>query len=242
MATSRSEEKIHRLQTKQVDAFTFSLGDTFPNKIIAQTAVILSIPPGRRNTKLEDYVANMKLLIAQFAKQQPYHLVFISTTSVYGTKQNGQITESAAVAPETASAKAHVEIENSIRTVLPNSHTILRLAGLVGPDRHPINTLAGKSLTAPNQVVNLIHSVDVITALLKLLTSKPSNTTLHLSALEHPQRKAYYEYCAQQRDLSLPVFTPNSDALPSIGKQIDATNTLQQLAMALAYASPFDML
>jgi len=244
LATTRNNEKLAQLTAKGVQSALFDLGQPFPFESLVvknETTIILSIPPGRRNPDTTVFESGMRMLLAQFAARRPAHLIFISTTAVYGEKSNDTINERSELAPQTASAHAHVALEHAIAQSFSGSYTVLRLAGLVGPNRHPVTTLAGKQLSAPNRVVNLIHSEDVVSALLRLIQKGPQNKALHLAALAHPQRRAYYTECAKRLRLTPPTFISSDNEEVDQGKKIDANVTLESLGITLAYPSPYDM-
>ncbi|MFC3093643.1 NAD-dependent epimerase/dehydratase family protein [Alteromonas sediminis] len=245
LATSRDTQKLQRLSDQGVQSAFFELGQPFPFSKVPvnhDTTIVLSIPPGRRNPDTTMFEAGIRMLIAQFSARQPAHIIFISTSAVYGDKANQEIFEHSPLAPNTASAHTHVALEHTVTESFPHNHTILRLAGLVGPARHPATSLAGKQLTAPNRVVNLVHSEDVVVALLRLIKQGPQNQAMHLCASDHPQRKAYYTEAAQRMGLPLPTFEGDDDVFEDTGKKINASATLRALGMTLAYPSPYDMI
>lgn len=73
-------------------------------------------------------------------------MIFTSSTSVYGDL-SGEVNEESERQATTASAQALIDVENWLHA-LPNiSVDILRLAGLVGENRHAGRFLAGKKIT-----------------------------------------------------------------------------------------------
>ncbi len=238
--TTRSVGKLSTLV--QVTEIPFALGDdSQPVTAHANNAILLlNIPPGRRNTQLSDYTHAMCALIDDVLQAGIAHIVFISTTSVYGEASGTNVTETSTTDPTTASGHAHVAIENHLRNRAGNHFTICRLAGLVGPDRHPARTLAGKSLSDGQRVVNLVHVHDVVSALLAVFAKPPTGQTLHFCSLEHPRRDDYYTFAAQQMDLCSPVFSGQTKG--DSGKIIDATNSWKEVGLTPQYASPFDMI
>ena len=244
LGTTRSSEKAAQLKRLNVTPLVYTLGES--EKAVATTSsanpVILNIPPGARKRPLDPaYVSNMKALIdAFFAAGCPY-LVFISTTAVYG-EQNTTVTEQSPLQPVTASGTAHVEIETYLQHQYAQRSIVLRLAGLVGADRHPVNFLSGRSLDKGEQVVNLVHEADICKAIEQLLEQKITGKAMHLCALEHPKRGRYYIDSAQKKGLEAPVFNFNFHTLPASGKLIDARASWQQLGVKPAYANPYDML
>lgn len=245
-ATCRTMEKRNSLIEQSVLAATFTLGDTFPDYLLLDSlpnTVIVMIPPGRRSANTQHWESSLVSLFHCLDRDSVDHVIFISTTSVYGEPENYlTISEMTQVAPKTASACAHVRVENQLRKILPQKSSIVRLAGLVGPNRHPIKTLSGKQLVMPNKVVNLVHGEDVVRALERLIRLGHEGQPLHLCSKSHPQRQAYYEKSAEAFNLPKPRFTRDSESKEDCGKAIDASQSWARLGMKPKYCSPYDML
>lgn len=242
--TTRTPSKAQQLTEAGISPLIYELGQSADALADAanNSIVILNIPPGRRNPDLTDFTRSMcDLITTLFTKAKPALVIFISTTSVYGDSE-GVIIESSAVAPSTASGMAHVEIEQHLVRTAPQHSYVLRPAGLVGPDRHPVNTLAGRTLTGANQLVNLVHIDDVLQAIEALIQLRPTNPIWHLCSNDHPKRGIYYPKMALRRGLDNIEFSDNPDETnPGEGKRINASATLSALQLALSYPSPWDM-
>ena len=198
------------------------------------------MPPGRKSTHLETFTANMTALIDAAVNAGVRHIVFISTTSVYGDSTNQFINETSATDPHTASAKAHVAIENYLLAQRDQINvSIVRLAGLVGPDRHPARSLSGRELDGGNKRVNLVHIHDVASALKKIIGSTPINGTIHLCSLSHPKRGVYYVDAAKAMNIEPPYFT-DTESSPS-GKAIDAHKSWELLGVSPQFSDPYSM-
>ncbi|MBU2878645.1 SDR family oxidoreductase [Aliiglaciecola lipolytica] len=244
VATKRSASDVKKLQDMGVSAFQYALGDNLNspelgNLFDVQT-LILNIPPGRKSPSLTEYTNQMQALVTTAKQKGVQKVIFISTTAVYGNR-DGIIYEYSPVAPHTNSGKAHVEIENWIRDLFQQNACILRLAGLVSQDRHPVRSLSGrKNIENGQQAINLVHREDVISAIQKIITNNKFGQTYHLSSVEHPTRQQYYTDAATSLGLPPPEFTPVTSA-PS-GKRINCDLTINALELTLAYPSPYDML
>jgi nucleoside-diphosphate-sugar epimerase len=254
IATTRSEEKALKISDKHIKGLVFSLGDdtTTLCEALGNATLVLNIPPGRRNTQLDDFTDNMLTLIDNAVAARVARIIFISTTSVYGDNRTDVLNEHASTQPETASAKAHVAIEQHLLDLKANANVdvkIVRLAGLTGPNRHPVNSLSGRTLNAGNKRINLVHIHDVVAALKTLIladssknnTSKTDSTDLyHLCSLQHPKRGDYYTQAAQKKGIAAPTFS-ESDLAPT-GKVIDAKASWALLGILPDYANPDDMI
>lgn len=258
--TTTSIEKCAKISNTSLSVVTYKLYEHSPNKIpldyFENSVLVLNIPPGRKNFDPKAYVKDMLALIDHAFKHGLKQLVFISTTSVFG-ETPGMITKRTLVAPVTDSAKALVQIESHIKANYYDKSCIVRPAGLVGPSgktnlerqaayRHPIYSLVKREqLDSGENPVNLVHQADLLKVIAVIIDNEVSSASYNLSALTHTSRREYYTWCASQ--LGLPA--PNFADVNAIVKQskpthkiIDATETLEDLGICLAYPSPFDML
>lgn len=223
-------------------AWQFELGQapgaTF--ELFDSSVLVLNIPSGRKALDGFEFSKKMIELIDSVMDLPISRILFISTTSVYGSA-NRIVMEDSEVNPDTDSGKAHEAIESHLIRHYPQSTTILRLAGLVGENRHPAKYLAGrKGLANPGQRVNLIHLHDVVCGICEILTKDIWGKVLHLSATEHPTREEYYQWAAEKLDLAMPEFVDNGK--PGQGKVLDCSATLKELGLELRYPSPYDMI
>lgn len=181
-----------------------------PDELFAPT-MIMTIPPG----KLTDYFTVLQSLVLQAKQCGVQHLIYISSTSVYGG--TGSCNEASLLQPETAQAATLVRVEHCVQQAGFPRWNILRPAGLIGPNRYPGRFLSGKTLDAGGRPVNLVHQIDVIGAIETLLQHH-RNGIFNLCAPDHPTRAHFYQQACQLAGLPLPMFSDmNSD-----GKVIDA--------------------
>ena len=223
----------------------FQLGDPLDaphlTPLFTSDILVLNIPPGRKNFAPEFYVRHMQVLMEKARQSGVDKLIFISTSAVYGESER-TVFEYSELDPVTQSAQAHTQIEQYAQNLFGEHLCVMRLSGLIGPDRHPIRTLAGKSnLTNPHRRVNLVHLDDVIKALATVIEKQRYGHCFHLCAEEHPTRQEYYRFAAQSKSLTPPEFV-EEEGNTSEGKILDCRFTLETLGIELSYPSPFDML
>ena len=246
VATCRTKDKVNQLNAEGVKALQYRLGDKLDTEylvpLFAANTLILNIAPGRMKDDIPYFIRCMKNLIETFM-QTPReggvipNVLFISTSSVYGERVR-EVIETSEVEPATVSAKAHVELEQYLQSQYPTQATILRLAGLIGADRHPVRHLVKKSpLGSPNKRVNLIDRVDVIRVIQAICEQNSWGEIMHLSSHEHPSRQAYYNWAAEQ--LGLEELTFNEEKATDEGKIIDCRMTCEKLGLTLIYDSPY---
>lgn len=169
--------------------------------------VVVTVPP----TPLGDTIGDAYQRLADGARSVP-HLVHTSSTGVYAkTTSHPTVTEASGPFASTPRAGRLLTAE---RAVLNHPHaTVFRLAGLIGPDRHPIERMAGQPRPGGGAPVNLIHRDDVTAAITLTLTQGGPPGTFNLAADEHPTREAYYTHEAAQRSVEAPRF----DGTPDLG-------------------------
>lgn len=268
--TTRNEEKRCALSKRGIECYIFDLYtseiESLPRHLFDNANVVINIPPGRLDYVQALFIERMQQLFEHAAKSHAKHICFISTTSVFGGL-SGRVSNTSPLQPTSPSGEAHAALETYLSTLaaMPpiklNRNTqftasVLRLAGLVGPNRHPITSLSQKSNIALGQnPVNLIHQTDVITVI-SCIINKADNANLatestqffegnifiaNLCAIEHPSRAKYYTWCAEQLGIRIPDFAADS-RVNIDGKWIDAKATLTALNIELEYASPYQML
>ncbi|WP_323053296.1 NAD-dependent epimerase/dehydratase family protein, partial [Klebsiella pneumoniae] len=170
-----------------------------------------------------------------------YHIpriVFTSSTSVYGNV-NGTVKENSPRLPQTASGQVLKELEDWLHNLPGTSVDILRLAGLVGPSRHPGRFFAGKSAPDGQHVVNLVHLQDVVAAIELLLQAPKGGHIYNLCTPRHPARGLFYPQMARELGLPPPVFSDSPDG--GQGKIVDGNRICNELGFEYQYPDPLVM-
>jgi len=200
-------QKLHQLG---IETYPFSLSDEMkrlPDHIrplFNVDALIITLPPSSFSS--QQYCEYLAFLTNQAKKQGVQHLIFTSSTSVF-PNISGQFDESSQLSAETEMGKTLIQAEQYLFQSGISHCDILRLAGLIGKQRHPVKFLAGKrNLKQGNSPVNLVHLEDCIEAITALLMNPNGLRTYHLCAPIHPTRAEYYTKTAVFYDLSIPQF------------------------------------
>ena len=103
---------------------------------------------------------------------------------------------------------------------------MLRLGGLLGPDRHPALHLSGREFSSGgNKAVNLIRLGDALSALQHLITDPEASGVYHGVYPEYPSRRDYYSSEARFFGIPLPIFKDKPGALE--GKQVQPERLLK---------------
>jgi nucleoside-diphosphate-sugar epimerase len=177
--------------------------------------LIINVPPGLRgNDKKESYVKKMQLLLHHIEAAQVPKVIFVSSTSVYGKYQSGMVTEDTIPIPSSESGKQLLQCETLFRNLPTSKATIVRFGGLIGPKRHPINQLSGRTgLKGGNAPVNLIHQIDCMGILTTIVQKELWGITLNAVFPSHPLKSTYYLKEAKKRSIPPPQFEPNDASI-----------------------------
>lgn len=168
--------------------------------------MFLNVPPGlRHGGSGAYYLRQMEAVSTQAAASGVNWVIFASSTSVYPDTP-GAMTEADAQ-PTSEAGKVLLDVEERLRLNPAFDVTILRFGGLYGQDRHPINSLQGRSDLAGGEApVNLIHLDDAIGVVLAVLEKEARNVTLNVVSDEHPSRRVLYPALARKIGLPPPTY------------------------------------
>lgn len=196
--------------------------------------LIINFPPKRIDNIETIYPAQIQQIIKRTPKT--VKVIFVSSTSVYGTSEVPFV-ETEITSPIKASGKAVLKAEQLLRSHFGDQLTILRLAGLIGPDRHPGKFLASKKkLNNPLVPVNLIHREDCIGLIETIINKGCFGELINGCASEHPIRKTYYEKAAKLLNLEPPNFEIPEQNLAV--KIIDNSKSKMLLGYHYVYDNP----
>lgn len=204
--STRDPDKKKDFETQSINTFLLDETLTPPSIAMEADVIVLNIPPF--SGQLEWFKS--------WVMPQKAHIIFISSTSVYGN--TGVLSENDAPLPNTETGKMILSEENWIKSF--SRHTIIRFGGLIGPDRHPGKVLSGKkNLISGHLAVNLIHAEDAV-GFTKFVIENKVTGTFNLVAPYHPSRKEYYEAYCKEQGLALPEFLEGPEASKIISSEM----------------------
>lgn len=208
--------------------------------LLSVDVLIITLPASRTAAGGEGYLRSVQALVDSALAQNVSRIIFTSSTSVYGDLA-GVAKESSELAPVTDAGRTLRELEQWLHDLPRTSVDILRLAGLVGPNRHPGRFLAGKAgLSNGDRGVNLVHLDDVIAAIRLLLQQPTGGHVFNLCAPGHPTREQFYPTVARQLGLTPPTFTPEDGTVDG-GKIVDGSKICRELGFEYAWPHPETM-
>ena len=150
--------------------------------------LIICIPP----TGFKNYSETILSIVSQFNEKTK--VIFTSSTGVY-EEINGQVDENSIKIPNHPVFLA----EQNLEKLAGNRLTILRLAGLIGHNRHPARYFIDKK-TIPNSnaPVNLVCQEDVINAIHLIIEKQLFSEVFNIVNPFHPSKKDYYLAAAKE--------------------------------------------
>ncbi|PWC10454.1 NAD(P)-dependent oxidoreductase [Brenneria roseae subsp. americana] len=201
--------------------------------------LIITLPVSRTAQGGESYARAVQQLVNMARVFHVPRIIFTSSTSVYGSTA-GTVKENSPLNPVTTAGKVLVALEQWLQHLPDTSVDILRLAGLVGGERHPGRFLAGKTgLRDGSQGVNLVHQEDVMSAIQLLLKRPHGGHLYNLCALEHPAKRDYYPDQARKLNLPPPQFVADDNNAP--GRLVDGQRICHELGFEYQYPDPMTM-
>lgn len=168
--------------------------------------LVINIPPGRSTNQADDYEAKISALAKEIQKSTVQKVIFISSTSVYPDNQ-ATVDERCTLFNESDAAKRMIKAEEIIKSIPNIQSTVIRMAGLIGPNRHPGRFFAGKeNIPAGLSPVNLIHLDDCIGMIEFVIEKDLWDQTYNGAAPSHPLKLDFYSLASQKFDGSLAKF------------------------------------
>lgn len=201
-------------------------------------ALVITLPARRTGPGEDFYLQAVQEIVDTALSRHIPRIIFTSSTSVYGNTE-GTMKENSPRNPQTASGRVLKELEDWLHNLPGTQVDILRLAGLVGPGRHPGRFFAGKSAPDGQHGVNLVHLEDVIGAIELLLQAPKGGHIYNICAPSHPPRSTFYPLMARQLGLAPPVFSEAQGERK--GKIIDGNRICHELGFEYQYPDPLVM-
>ncbi len=200
-ALTRDPERIPTFVNNGLIGYRYDgSAESIPNEFLADAmALIIALPPFHPETN--DYPEFIQALAEKTSPNT--RIFYTSSTGVY--PQNEGTYDEFSPFDSTSGSKL-CRASEAIIQASGRPHTILRLAGLFGPNRHPIFRISHrKRFTNGRSPLNLVHQQDVIDAIVSLLSKPESASVYNLVHPNHPLRKEYYEKAAIHYGLEQPL-------------------------------------
>ena len=164
---------------------------------------VCAIPPRSRHAD-SHYLETLTLAIELANSMQAKGFLLCSSTAVYN-QDNLTYNEQSPIEATTSRQQPLIAAE---QLVLNSGGKVLRLAGLIGPNREPGRFVAGKQLQSSSmQTVNMVQQQDVINAITTVLVNWSVAAPIYnVVNPAHPTKADYYQQKCQQYGTQAPTF------------------------------------
>ncbi|PAJ72313.1 hypothetical protein CJF42_21870 [Pseudoalteromonas sp. NBT06-2] len=188
-------------------------------------------------TPKDNYIESLQQAIYLAKKLKMKGFLLCSSTGIYPS-ECGQYNELSELTLATERQKLLSRAEQTIMQLL-DLGKVVRLAGLIGPKRHPGRFLSGKNLKMSSlATVNMVHQKDVVNGIISLLQQwKTPEQIFNLVSPDHPTKADFY----QQACLMLEEITPSFESNEDETRIIDGSK-ITQLRFEYQYYSLFQAL
>ncbi len=191
--------------------------------------LVLAFPPGIRRGKGEQYLDMLARLRDGLAGTKVRQILLVSST--------GALADVEAEVDEQTPADPHSPLAQAEQALLQDSRyqsSVIRMAGLFGPERYPGRFLAGKSeLPRGAAPVNLIHQSDAVGLCLAILNQQRVGEIFHGVAPKAYRRDHFYTEAAKLLGLASPHFADQQG-----GKRVLGDWTAQSLGYQYQVPDP----
>ena len=166
--------------------------------------VVIAVAPKKGSSYKKTYLDTAKTFSTVLAKNDSVkHLVYLSSTSVYGDRNGDWVTEETDLDPKSENSKTLCDTEalylqqSSSKLII----TVLRLGGIYGPGRSHssrIKRLNGNPLSGDkNAFCNWVHQEDVVRAIDWVLKNHLSGV-YNICSDDHPSKKELYNSITEE--------------------------------------------
>jgi nucleoside-diphosphate-sugar epimerase len=133
-------------------------------------------------------------------------IVLLSSTAVYNGL-SGLVDEQSVLDMNADKVATLIRAEKAAEA-FSGETVILRLAGLIGPERHPGRFLQGRKLLSdPQAFINLIHQDDAVGVLMEIIKDGNIRGIYNAVSATETSKQHYYHAAAEALNLPLPEFS-----------------------------------
>lgn len=188
VGTTRSTEKCAALEALGCKPVVFD-GETASTELTEATqqaaALVVSIAPPRSGSAKDPVLEALGETIIDSTALE--HVSYLSTIGVYGDFSGAWIDETAETAPSSERGRARINAEQQWIEAASKSGAwriqILRLAGIYGPGRNPIERVRrgeARAIIKAGQVFNRIHVQDIAASIMAGLNGRGTHNIYNI--------------------------------------------------------------
>lgn len=213
--------------------------------IFKQHCLVIAITPQFRQGRV-DYAEKIKQLVAAATINNVVEKIILLSSSAIYNGLSGYVDENIALQLSADKVSLLNEAEQTVlgfnqlgydrKNNKANKAYVLRLSGLVGPNRHPGKFLLNdRMLKSPRDLVNLIHQQDAVGLILALLQSDLCGNIFNGVSSTHLSKKEYYQAAAKILQLPTPSFAEEKGGLENPPKLVSGEKALIKLNYSFVY-------
>lgn len=217
LATSSQQCNVEQLNAQGIETqqllLPLNIKQLSQHDIFTQQCLVIAITPKFKQGQ-NDYAIKIAQVV-DAAKLQGIvqRIILLSSTAVYQGLA-GLVDENTKLNLAESNSPEKAQILNTAEQAVLNFNrqgSVLRLAGLVGPERHPGKfLLAKRTLKNASAPVNLIHQKDAVGLISSLLMSSSPQGVFNGVSDTHVTKALYYQAAAKSLGLELPTFSLDS--------------------------------
>jgi len=251
-AVARSESSIDSFRQQHIHACQSDLDDaqslrSLPSK---QALLYYFAPPpakGHVDTRIANFLSSLE------KEDLPAHLLYISTSGVYGDQKGELINEDTPVNPSADRAKRRYNAEQQLRTWSKQTSvpvTILRVGGIYGPGRLPLQRLKDQIPMLHEELspqTNRIHADDLAQVCVAAAAEKAEGEIYNVSDGTNSNMTEYFNTIADFCGLQRPPLVDWDEAEKTISqgmlsylkesRKMDNSKMINELEIELIYPS-----
>jgi nucleoside-diphosphate-sugar epimerase len=254
LALVRSDQNAAALQSAGVRTLRLDL-DCAPDPALQHalaaaadhSAVVYLAPPPDSGTTDPRLAA----FLAQVEDATPAFFVYISTTGVYGDAGGAHVDELTPVAPSNDRSRRRVAAEAAAQAWCAERGVrcvILRVAGIYGPDRLPLERLQRREPALREEDAgpgNRIHVDDLVAAIVAAIDHPSAHGVFNVTDGDHSSTTTYLQLTAAAAGIEPPPLIGKAEAQEKIpagmlsflleSRRVDNRRMLAELGVRLQY-------
>jgi len=228
--TTRTPSKAETLNQIGVEGHILNSFEDDLSWLKTADILVLNIPPSSFGEEYPNFMVHIARQLTETAR-----VLFISSTSVYDNR-NLSVNENEVALGNSSRGKTVYQAEKELEKLLGKRLTTIRMAGLVGKERHPAKYMSGKVYPGQEEPINLIHLTDCIGLIEAVIKKEAWGEVFNGCAEVHPQKGEYYPWAARKLNVTPPEFT--NETVPF--KTVSNEKSRVVLGYSYRYADPFD--
>jgi len=211
--STTTNDKLHELENIGINPFLLDLQHIDEGQLHSflqeVDCLIITIPP-KRGEDNPTYQNSFSKLLPYLHQNKVHKVIMMSSVSVYESSED-VVTETGKTNTNDPTSKQILAAEAVLQSETQLTSCILRLGGLFGPDRRPVQYIVNRGvLDNPELPINMIHLQDILAFTTALIEQDCiPNEIYNLVSPHYKNRLDYYTKEAQELHLILPPLGEN---------------------------------